>query len=432
MRAKGKPAMDELAKFEPLRDGSPDVLAKTISQELRRVARKARIPKPITSGGGGFRARRSEKAFKATLIGSFVCLFFLPVMALAVYLLFIAADQYISESRFLVRSSQKSGLESIASITSLMSGGESKDGQIIAEYVQSREMLEELSKDHDIRKIFSPGSRDFFAELSTGASIEDVVEYWQGQISISVNRLSGLVTMKVRTFSPESSLALSHAILEISERMVNKLTRRNEQDALIQARAETERANKNLENATISLRDARNEAGVLDIAVSAKAYGEVISTLRSQLSSIEGEIESLTRSVTPTSPQVVALRNQAAGLRTQIEKYERTIAGSQSLGDAPTEVLQGNLVDQAPLLNQREIELKVAQTEFARAASTLEKARLTANTQQSYLVPYVDPQLAERSLYPRRGLVFLVASLVLFLLWASFTGAAVLVRDNMG
>jgi capsular polysaccharide transport system permease protein len=428
--------MDQLTRLDTASDpgmGPAEACAKAISVELRRVARKARVPKPVTSGGGGFRARRSEKLFRAVQIGSFCAIFVLPTLLCALYLLLIAANQYTSESRFMIRSGQQSSLESLASLSSLVGGGQGKDGQIIAQYVESRGMIEALSRDFDFKQIFSPGNGDVLAELRSDATIEDVVEYWEGQVAISVDRNSGLVTMKVRTFSPQDSLAISRSVLSISEAMVNKLTRRNEDDALSRAQKEVERSLSELERATGDLRDARNAAGVLDVDVTAKAYGEVTAALRLELSKREQEIASLTRSVDMDTPRVVALKNRVTALSEQIDQYEKSIAGSPVIPTKEGDLSgnSSNLADRALILSQRELDLKIAQTEYAVAASSLEKARLTSSRQQSYLVPYVEPRLAERSLYPKRGLIFTVVLVVSFILWASFVGSATLVRDHM-
>lgn len=410
-----------------------EAYAKEIAVELRRVARKARVPKPVTSGGGGFQARRSDKLFRALVLGSFTLIFAIPSLLVAIYLFVFAADQYISESRFTVRTGQQSGLEALASLSSLIGGGQSKDGLIIAQYVESRAMLDALSREYDLRKIFSPGTGDYFAELHSDASIEDLLEYWEDQVAISVDRNSGLVTMKVRTFSPEESLAISRSIIANAEVMVNKLTRRNEDDALALAESEVENTRQKLEEQTVSLRDARNAAGILDVESMAKAYTDVVSALRLELSQTEQEIISLTQSVDAGAPQVVTLKNRALALKQKIEQYEQSIAGRNMAGMpfSDKSSTEASLADRAVVLSQRELDLSVAQSEYATALASYERARLTSLRQQSYLIPYVEPRLAEQSLYPKRGVIISVVFVLSFLAWASFVGSAVLVRDHM-
>ncbi|MVA59454.1 hypothetical protein [Agrobacterium vitis] len=404
-----------------------EVFAAAISIELRRVARRARVPKPISSGGGGFRARRSEKIFKALLVGSCVFIFIIPSFIMGVYLYFFAADQYVAESRFVVSSSQQSSLEGMASISSILSGTKGQDGLIVADYVSSGAMLDALNSKFDVRKMFSPGTRDFIAELPTDSSREKVLKFWESHVSVSVNRTSGLVTMKIRTFSPNDSLVLSNAILELSEGMVNKLTHRNEVDAFGRAEDEMHLSREKLERATASLRDARNSAGVLDVTITAKAYADVVSQLRLNLSKIEQDIAAMTKVGSATAPQVIALRNRASALKDQIQQYENSIAGGAINIKDPNQ----NLAQRALELNQKELELKIAQEEYASAVAEFEKVRLTSQQQQAYLVPYITPNLVEESNYPKRGLVLSITVAISLLIWSAFAGLATLVRDHM-
>ncbi|MDF8358664.1 hypothetical protein [Ensifer adhaerens] len=398
--------------------------SKAVSIELRRVARKARVVKPITSGGGGFQARRGDKIFRRILIFSFGALFLLPMFVSTVYLLFFAADQYVSETRFSIKSGDASPLENLAGLSSLLDTGAARDGLIIAEYVESRAMLDALSLQYDLRKIFSPQSGDLYAEFNRNESVEELLKYWRGQVHISVDRISGLVTLKVRTFSPHDSLVVSQSVIQLSEEMVNKLTRRNEIDALEKAHEEMMRSKSDLELAVTQLREARNAAGVLDVSVSAKVLAEIISTLRLDLSKVEQQISTLNEANSAHAPSLVALRGRAQALREQVSRYEGEMAGG---GPA---IAEGNLAERAQVLGQRELELKIAQSEYTEAIGAYEKARLTSERQRSYLQMYIAPELAEEALYPKRGVVWIALFASTLLLWGMFAGGALLVRDN--
>ncbi len=285
-------------------------------------------------------------------------------------------------------------------------------------------MLDALSQQYDLRKIFSPQSGDLFAEFNRNESVEELLKYWRGQVHISVDRISGLVTLKVRTFSPQDSLVISESIIRLSEEMVNKLTRRNEMDALEKAREEMMRAKSDLELAVTQLREARNAAGVLDVSVSAKVLAEIISTLRLDLSKVEQQISTLNEANSAHAPSLVALRGRAQALREQVSRYEGEMAGGRLA------IAEGNLAERAQVLGQRELELKIAQAEYTEAVGTYEKARLTSERQRSYLQMYIAPELAEESLYPKRGVVWIALFASTLLLWAMFAGGALLVRDN--
>lgn len=420
--------MSSIARPRTATETESDALSrsKAISIELRRVARRARVPRPITSGGGGFRARRTDRFYRAFFLASFFVVFVGPVLFGAAYFTMIASDQYISEARFMVRSGDQTGLESMAGIASILgSSSQASDGQIIAEYVESREVVQEIQKVLDLRRMFNPGTWDFIAEAPTHLTIEEFVDYWNGQVKLSVDNTSGLVTLRVRTFTPEDSLKLSREIVGLSEKMVNRLMRRNEANVLEEASRELTNAKKRLETATAAMRDARNEVGILDVDLAAKSYSELLTQLHIELSKTETQIISLKENDAQDAPQLAALQARADALSQQITAYENKIAGQidPSRGDSP-------LAARATILADKQVELTIARNEYTLAVATYERARLNSERQRSYLLTYVPPSLAEESRYPRRGLMIVIVTVISFLLWAVVAGLAILIRDN--
>lgn len=418
--------MDSVAttKGSKLKEAEIFSRSKAISIELKRVARVARIPRPTSSGGGGFRARRSDRFYRVFFVGSFLGLFVLPVVLSGFYYFIIAANQYVSEARFSVSSGQQNGLESLASIASMLNIGQSNDGQIIAQYAKSRSLVEELEESFDLLRIFRPGTFDFIAEASSDMTAEEFVEYWENQVQMNVDRSSGLVTLQVRTFSPEDSLALARKIVSISERMVNQLTRRNEQTALQEATGELNVAKRRLEAAVAAMRDARIAAGVLDVDLTASSYSELLTQLNIELSKIETQIDTIKKNNAVNAPRLVPLRAHAESLRNQIANYEKRVAGRIPGAEA------GTLAAQASVLDNKQVELSIAQDEYKRSVSSYESARLMTERQRSYLMVYVPPSLPEESLYPRRGLSWMAIAGLSFFIWALVVGLGILVRDN--
>ncbi|CAN7566404.1 hypothetical protein LJR255_004055 [Pararhizobium sp. LjRoot255] len=398
--------------------------SRAISIELRRVARTARTPRPVASGGGGFRARRTDLFYRRFFIGSFICLFVLPVVVGAVYFFVLATDQYVSEARFSVSSGQQNGLEALAGLSSILGGSQSSDGAIIAQYVKSRSIIEELEKTFDLRRMFRPGTWDVLAEAPKNMSMEKFVNYWNGQIKLSAEQSSGLVTLQVRTFSPQDSLALAKEIVRISETMVNRLTRRNDENSLQEAARELDLSKKRLEDAVTAMRDARIAAGVLDVELAANSYSELLTQLNIELSKIETQIET-NRNNDVATPQLTSLKARADALRGQIATYENRMAGRPA-GDKDGSTLAA----QASVLTDRQMGLTIAQNEYKLAVAAYESARLTIERQRSYLMVYVQPTLPEQSLYPQRGLMWTAVIFLSFLAWALVAGIAILVRDN--
>lgn len=402
-----------------------------ISQEFRRVARKARIPKPITSGGGGFRARRSDKMFRRFLIGSFILLFIIPSIVSGIYYGFLAANQYVSEARFAVKSSDTTGLQGLSSLTSLLGGVPTTDAAMIAEYIHSRTIIQDLSSKFNLKEIFSPGGVDFVSTLKRETSLEDLLEYWKTKVGIEIDRATGLATLRVRTFSPEDSLEIARDILRLSENMVNRLTGRNQANGLKEATDELDRTKRVLERRVSEMRDARNQVGILDAEITTKAFSDILTALNLEAARLNVQIQSLRKSEAADGPHVRGLVARSESLQQQIESYQDQLASNGGTGTLQTQDGEnGTIADRSAMLSQKTLELRIAQNEYARASAGFELARMTSERQRSYLLVYVQPQAAEESLYPRRILSTTAIVVVCFLFWAATVGVAMLVRDH--
>ncbi|AHK45889.1 RkpR, polysaccharide export protein [Ensifer adhaerens OV14] len=400
--------------------------ARAVSVELRRAARKARASRPVTSGGGGFRTRAIDRVFTRFIVGSFLLIFLIPVSVATTYFLLLASDQFVTEARFAVRSGTPGGIESLAGLSDLLDTGQAKDGLIIADYVKSSALLQDLGRSFDLRKIYAQRGADFWESLSPDATSEEVLKFWRSKVDLSVDRSSGLVTLRVRSFTADDSLHLTQAIVSSSEKMVNLLTRRNDEDSFRDSNAELSRARSRLEQSVSELRDARNKIGILDVEVAAKTYGELLTALRLQLSTVDQSIQTLMREDAKNAPQLVALKARATTLKKQIGEYELRVAGAP-----PTKGDSGNLAEQASILFEKETERDIAQSEYKSAVAAYEIARVSLDKQRSYLLQYVVPRLAEEALYPRRGLMVLAVFGAAFTLWATLVGIGFMVRDHM-
>lgn len=400
--------------------------SKAIADELRRVSRKSRRPKSLTNGGGGFRTRRSDRAFHRYVTGLLLVLVAVPSFLSGVYFAFLSADQYVTEAKLSIRSGDSSAGIMPLGLSGLLDSNQSRDGQIVAEYVKSPALAEELDKSIGLRTRFSRAPGDFVAALRPDSSVEELSSYWRRQVRLEVDGSSGLLDLTVRAFTPEDSLAIANAIIERAENMINELTRRKELEEFRRANEEFALARQRLQTAVAAQRDARNKAGLLDVGVAEKSYGDILTALRLDLASVETTLDSYRRQNLNASPEIAPLKAREAALNQQIADYEGKIARAPSQqGEAPT-----TLVASSANLVEKETDVGIARTEYTIAASAFEQARLNLESKRTYLLLYVKPRLAEISLYPPRLLFWLGITLAAFLIFAVIWGMSVLVRDN--
>src|SRR5258708_20762177 len=112
----------------------------------------------------------------ATLVSlrfwSFLIVVALPVAMGAIYYLAIAADLYVTEFRMTLRrveAPQIAPLLLFGSDTAQSTAA--SESQIVAQFIASRAIVDELDPALDLRKLFSPPAADWWARLHNTASI---------------------------------------------------------------------------------------------------------------------------------------------------------------------------------------------------------------------------------------------------------------------
>lgn len=396
-----------------------------VSRALRRAARKARAPARIISGGAGVRGRKGDRAFRIGIIASFLALFVLPMLAESVYWGLIASKQYSTQFKFAIRAGQASPLDSLGGLFGLGATQQAQDTQIVTDYIKGRAMIEALDRVLDLRGIYGRNDIDYFSRFNPEKSVEEFEKYWRKRVDAKVETLTGIVDVDVRAFTPEDSLAIAQRILSYAEALVNDLSSRSRNDALIQARSELDRSEKRLQDATAAMRDVRNTEHVLDAKASAEALEKVVTALRLQQLKLEQDLQA---NGGDDSPQARVLLARISAVKKQISNYSNQIAG---VSDAGPLAAGGTLADRMSALSVKQIELDFARQQYAQASAIYQNARVNLQTQQAYLVTSQRPTLAQESTYPRRWWEWSIIVVPALLIWAICVALAFLARDHM-
>jgi capsular polysaccharide transport system permease protein len=397
--------------------------AAAIARALRRAAREARMPASIVSGGTGFRRSRKDRLFTLGLVASFVAIVLLPAAVAGLYYGLIASDQYATETRFSLRSGEPGISDMLGGLTGGGGSQQAQDSAIIIDYARSRSMIESLEQQIHLRQIFSRDGLDYFSRFRKDKPIESLVRYWRKRIDAHYDKMSGIIALEVRAFTPEDSLLLTEKIVDQCEKLVNDLSQRSRRDALQQATLEFQRAEAQLKTATADMRETQNSQGILDVVVEAQAVNKIISQLRMELARAEQQIAGQGDTVSADAPQVRVLNARVQTLQDQISKFSSQIADKKHGGES--------LADSKRALDLKQTDLGIAMQRYVMASVAFENARLDLETQRSYLAPFVKPMLATRATYPKRWWDWFLVSGPAFLAWALIAGAGFLVRDHM-
>lgn len=346
---------------------------------------------------------------------SFLIAVVLPGLALGAYFLFLAADQFIVTSKFTVRETAIAALSTEADSEGAGLTGYSADGPspfvgVAASYIVSPAILEDLTGAIDVRALLRQPEADFWARLPEDASREDLLDHWRRHVRISIDRLSGIVTLRVRAFRPHDAQSLSVEIIAATERLVNELSRRQRLDALDRARAEAELAQARLMQSVDAVTRLRDRARMLDPVEEATETLRLLTDLTAERIALDVEVRSLEGALEADGARLRQLRDRRDLVARDIASLRASLAGrataeaNVAAALARFEVLETERAFAAKLYEIAEIRLIAAEIDLAR--------------QSVYLHVFEPPVLPEDSLYPERWPFTILAFCALGVLWA--------------
>jgi len=352
---------------------------------------------------------------------SFVAVVVLPVALVAAYYFAVAADQYVSEFRFTLRTAEMPR----AGSAWLLAGADAPslaatDSRIVVQYVTSRAIVDELAPNLDLRRIFSPQGADWWARLGLPASIEALVAYWKNQVDAFYDQADSTVVVRVRAFAPEDALRVAQAVVAASERLVNDLSQNMRRDALRHSEEEVAQAKARLVKALADIRDFRDRSGLIDPGRTAAANATLAARLRDDLARANAELSTLRAYMRDDSPTIKVSRARIRSLETQLAGAARDLGG----GDR-------TLSRELSAFEQLENERKFAEDAYRHALEGLDRARSEADRQQVYIASFIPPSLAEQALHPRRWRGLGVVALIAFAVWAIGSLTVQSVRDHL-
>ena len=360
---------------------------------------------------------------------SFILFALLPALAAAAYYALWAANQYAVEVRFAVRGLESSPTPDILGAFTGVSGSGSTttDSYILMDYIHSVELVRLLENRFALRRMFNHRDADPIAAFTdTKAPIEEFGRYWQSMVGISYDNSSNIVAVEIRSFSPDNSVAIANAVLDESEKLINKLSERARLDAVTNAQTEVTRAEERLRKSQRTLRNFRERQQDIDPSLTAQANLQRLSALQTQINQARTKLASQRTFMAETAPSIVFTKSQIKALDEQLAA-ERAKFGQADTNPTGT-TLSGVVEDYQSL----QMEQEFAQKAYLSALSSLERARITADQQQRYLATFLPPRKPQSAVYPKRLLNTLVVALIALVLWAIGVLVFYAIRDHAG
>ncbi|AUI66418.1 MULTISPECIES: capsule biosynthesis protein [Glaesserella] len=318
----------------------------------------------------------------------------LPTTASIVYFGGFASDIYISESSFVVRSPKnQSSLTGFGAL--LQSTGFSRsqdDAYTVQEYMRSLTALEQLQQTIPVKSFYDSKGDIFsrFNGLGLNDSQEAFFRYFKDHLSINLDSVSGISTLKVRAFDAAEGQLINQKLLDMGEELINRLNERARKDTLSYATQAVQEAEKNVNDTAEALTKYRVKNKIFDLPAQSGVQLSLISSLKSELIRVETQLAQLL-SITPDNPQVAALEMRQKSLRKEIDQQSKSLSGSNN-----------SITTQTAEYQRLVLANELAQQQLTAAMTSLQNTRGEADRQQLYLEVIDKPSKPDWALEPYR------------------------------
>jgi capsular polysaccharide transport system permease protein len=321
---------------------------------------------------------------------SFVVL--LPTLLVAIYFFAYASPQYVSEARFVVKTqASAAGTLAMDLMGSAKGVGASENEHAISAHLRSNDALRSLRPRMNLVETFRPPHADLYSRLWwSNPSAERLLDHFRQQVVIVPDAYTGIVAMAVRTYTPQESLALARNLLEIGEEWVTRINQRILDETLRASREVVERAEARLAAATVAITEFRQRELALNPTRSAELAVGTIGGLDTEATRLRSELQQLQAFSRPNTRQIQNLRERIAAIERQAQEERARLSNADR-----------GVTQQVAGFERLQLELDFAGRGLAAAVGGFETATANAQRQQIFLQRVVEPNLAERSLYPK-------------------------------
>jgi len=320
----------------------------------------------------------------------------LPTVIAAIYYGFLAADVYVSESRFVVKNpnQRQASTSTLANLiqTTGLSTGQEQTNEVI-DYIRSRDALRDAQKHLDVHAIFASSSADALSGYPRPFDkdrFENLFTFYSKHIDAHLDHDTGVAVLSVKAFSAREAHDLNARLLDLSEQLVNTLNDRAQHKAIAEAERRMLAAQARVLRARLALREYRNTEDLLDPAKQATGVLELSNRLVAEQAALRAQLELMQRT-TPSNPAIPSLRTRIQAIGAQVAAQNSRVVGT-STGIA------SKLGGYENLFAEQEFSTQM----LAATNASLEQARSEALRQQFYLERVVEPNKPDESTLPHR------------------------------
>lgn len=329
--------------------------------------------------GSGVLARLRAVAARAP----FVFYMTAVTVAAAIYFFILAAPIYRAEAKFSIQGRQApSPMSLLAAVSGGGGSAAAASGPVLMDYVKSSAMLATLDRQLHLRDLYTRFRPDFFHHLPARAPQRAFVNFYNNMVTIDMDATSGVMTLRVNSFDPQSAYATAALVLKSSEAMINNMSTQAQKETTRAAQRDFDRARAEAFKARLAVTNFQQRSGSLDPNSYGSAAGGAIFAIEANITQLRSQLASLMTYSTGSAPQVTQLRAQITNLQQQEAQLKQKLVG-QNNGSAVSSQLN--------TFQGLSIALAYADQRLTMVQAVLDQAKSTAAQQQQFIVPISGP-----------------------------------------
>lgn len=330
-----------------------------------------------------------------------------PVVASAVYFGGMASNVFLTESRFIVRSSEQPTAPSLGALLKGISPSVgSENAMVVRDYLLARESISDIDKDLKLRDHYQKGDAfQSFPAWFEDASLEQFYDYFPKVATFNVDSQSGVASLRVKAFTPDVALGVNETMLGMARARIKILNEQIRKDTLGIASAELVQARQRQAKAEEAIFKFRRTEGVIDPERQAAMELQGEQEMRGKLVAAQARLKQA-QAVAPLSPMVKALQAEISSLQSAVASSSGQVVGAKTSRAA-----------EAERYTALALEREVAARAVAAAEEAVIRARIENERRHLYLEEISSPMQPDGPFEPRRARGIVATALIGLLLW---------------
>lgn len=272
-------------------------------------------------------------------------------------------------------------------------------GDLFVGILQSRTVQDHLVEKFDARKLY--GAR----------YLEDARRELADHTDISLDRKSGIITLKVSDSSAPRAAAMVAEYVNELNWIVNNLSTSSARRERVFLEERLKQVKGDLEGAEEQFSVFASQKGTIDIQAQGKAMVEAAATLQGQLIAAQSELEAMRQIYTNNNVRVRAVEARVAELRRQL----RRIGGAGASENSAAQELYPS-IRQLPLLGVNYADLlrrvRVQEAVFETLTQEYELAKVQEARETPVVKELDPPRVPEKKSFPPRLLIIALGALL--------------------